>query len=242
MNVQSLFSFANSQFYANRGILYSVITTPEDVRIFHSEPEKHCKPQDGNFGWFAGQLLGHCLGLLEGDEWKRQRQIFEPPLRHSAAIARIHITEASAKSFVESLSYSAPVKEAVDEKFETEEFQQRTFTLHAISAFMKLPFYTTADLLYGELSKDEEKELWDLAEMHMAVLPYAVIGGPYRLKAGRWFDPGAYRKLKEYQDGWRDCNKRMVKKRRAQGINVAVVSYWDEYEAGKVTLTEVSEP
>jgi hypothetical protein len=238
----SLSSFSQALFlFANRGALYRVITTPEDLRIFHSDSEKHCKPLYGNFGWFVGQVLGRCIGLLEGDKWRHRRQIFEIPFRHALAIARIDVTEGAAKSFVESLPSLAAADGAVDNKLEAEENgDEKPFTLHAVSAFMKFPFYLTAGVLYGELTNEEERELWDLAEKHMALMPYMVIGGPYRLNAGKWLDPGAYRKLSEYTEGWRDCNERIVQRRRAQGINVPVVSYWDEYQAGEVTLTEVS--
>jgi gliotoxin/aspirochlorine/mycotoxins biosynthesis cytochrome P450 monooxygenase len=112
---------------------------------------------------------------------------------------------------------------------------------HAVSAFMKFPFFLTAGVVYGEMNEEEERELWDLAQKHMALLPYFVIGGPYRFSAGRLVDRTAYRKLNEYQVGWRDCHERMVARRRAAGVNVPLLSYWDEYEAGKITSDEVIE-
>jgi hypothetical protein len=229
--------------FANRCALNRVITTPEDLRIFHSDSEKHCKPLYGNFGWFAGQVLGRCLGLLEGNEWRDKRQIFEIPFRYTAVTAQIDVTEKAAKNFVDGLPSLVSTNGADDKRINADErSDKKTFTLHAVSAFMKFPFYLTAHILYGELTKEEEQELWELAEKHMALLPFMVIGGPYRFKAGKWIDPGAYRKLREYTEGWRDCNERMVKRRRAQGIDVPVVSYWDEYQAGKFTLTDVSWP
>ena len=217
--------------------MYRVITTPEDLRIFHSDSERHCKPLYGHFGWFAGQVLGRCLGLLEGDEWRSRRQIFEVPFRHSPAVARINATESAAKNFVESLHSLAVADSGLGVEGKGD---RKPFTLHAVSAFMKFPFYLTGSVLYGELTRDEERELWDLAEKHMALLPYMVIGGPYRLKAVKWLHHSAYRKLREYTEGWHDCNERMVKRRRAKGIDVPVVAYWDEYQAGKMTQTEVS--
>ena len=228
---------------ANRVALYRVITTPEDLKIFHSDSEKHTKPHNMNFGWFLGQVLGRAVGLLEGDEWRHRRQVFDPPFKHGASVARIDITEGAAKQFIENLPSLATADGAVDNKLDADEKEdKKSFTLHAVSAFTKFPFYLTAAVIYGEMSDEEEKQLWDLAQKHMALLPYFVIGGPYRFSAGRWVHPAAYRKLNEYVDGWREYNERIVRIRRAQGISVPLLSYWDEYEAGNVTLEEVSCP
>lgn len=224
---------------------YSVITTPEDLKIFHSDSDKHGKPLYQNLGWFVGQVLGRCVGLLEGDEWRHRRQIFDPPFRHAASIARIGVTESAAKAFVESLpSLAAAADGATSDSKPGAEGEKKgddkePFTLHAVSAFMKFPFYLAAGVIYGDMTEEEERELWDLAQKHMALLPYFVIGGPYRLSAGRFVDRTAYRKLNEYLVGWRNCHERMVERRRAAGVSVPLLSYWDEYEAGQITLDEV---
>lgn len=164
--------------------------------------------------------------------------MFDPPFRHGAAIARIADTDAAAKTFVENLSTSADAAKG-------EEKERDSITLHAVSAFMKFPFYLTASVVYGEMTVDEEKELWQLAQDHMALLPYFVIGGPYRFAKGRFVHPSAYRKLREYQQGWKDCHARMVERRRDQGVRVPLIEYWEEYEKGAIGEEDVrfqSEP
>ncbi|KAK4200401.1 cytochrome P450 [Triangularia verruculosa] len=217
-----------------------VITTPEDLKVFHSDSDKHGKPRFQNLGWFVGQVLGRCVGLLEGEEWKHRRTVFEPPFRHAASIARMDITESEAKKFVLNLGQLAAAEEVADDiGVKSSEITPSKFTLHAVSAFMKFPFYLTAGVVYGEMSEAEEVELWDLAQKHMALLPYFVIGGPYRVAAGRYVDRKAFRKLDEFVNGWRECHERMVATRRAKGIRVPLVEYWEEYEAGKITLDEL---
>ncbi|OCK77280.1 cytochrome P450 [Lepidopterella palustris CBS 459.81] len=217
-----------------------VITTPEHLKIFHSDSEKHGKPRWQNLGWFVGQVLGRCVGLLEGEEWKHRRQVFDPPFRHGAAIARIADTETAAKAFVNELPLlkTANGESKAQNITEKEKQSSESFTLHAVSAFMKFPFFLTAGVVYGEMDAQEKQELWNLAEKHMALLPYFVIGGPYRFAQGRWVHPSAYRKLRGYQAGWKDCHERMVQRRRSRGIRVPLVEYWEEYEAGHITLDD----
>ena len=184
------------------------------------------------------------MGLLEGEEWRHRRQVFDPPFRHGASVARIANTGSAAKTFVESLHLLAATDGLPNSKptAEMKKGDKESFTLHAVSAFMKFPFYLTAGVIYGDLNEVEERELWDLAQKNMALLPYFVIGGPYRFSMGRWLHPAAYRKLEEYLVGWRDCHERMVQRRRAESIKVPLVDYWDEFEANNITLDEVREP
>ncbi|KAL9086202.1 MAG: hypothetical protein Q9165_007267 [Trypethelium subeluteriae] len=218
-----------------------VITTPEDLKVFHSDSDKHGKPLWQNMGWFVGQVLGRCVGLLEGEEWRHRRQIFDPPFRHSASIARIADTESAAKTYMEKLPTLAVTDTAANSKTvpEPKEKGDEFFTLHAVSGFMKFPFYLTASVIYGDLTEQEERELWNLAQKHMALTPYLVIGGPYRFSKGRWVHPAAFRKLQEYLTGWHECHKRMVQRRRAEGIKVPLLDYWAEWEAGNMTQEEL---
>jgi cytochrome P450 len=213
----------------------SVITTPEHLRVFHSDSEKHGKPRWQNLGWFVGQVLGRCVGLLEGAEWKAQRAVFDPPFRHAATIARIAETESAAKDFVDKLSLSGSAANGVEKS-------EDSFTLDAVSAFMKFPFYLTAGVIYSELSADEERELWSLAQMHMALLPYFVIGGPYRFAQGRFVHPSAFRKLRAYQHAWKEYHVRMVERRREQGVRVPLIEYWEEFEKGAIAEEDVCIP
>lgn len=207
-----------------------VITTPENLRAFYLDGEKHGK--HSNLGWFLDQILGRCIGFLEGDEWKQKRQIFYPPFSYDATANRIGATEGSARKFVEELPSLHPkaVQEADGKK---------RVCFDIINGFRKFPLYLTASVLYGAMTDTEKADLWALAEKRLALWPYAVIGGPYRFSWGHWIDRTGFDLLKDFSTEWRRYNERLVLARRARGFKTPLTSFWDSYEAGEVTLENV---
>ncbi|KAB8228304.1 cytochrome P450 [Aspergillus alliaceus] len=208
----------------------NVITTPENLRAFYLDGEKHGK--HSNLGCFLDQILGRCIGFLEGDGWKQKRQIFYPPFSYDATANRIGATEGSARKFVDELPSLHP-KAAQDDD------GKKRVSFDIINGFRKFPLYLTASVLYGAMTDTEKADLWALAEKRLALWPYAVIGGPYRFSWGHWIDRTGFDLLKDFSSEWRKYNERLVLARRARGIKTPLTLFWDSYEAGEVTLENV---
>lgn len=208
------------------------MTTPEDIRNFHTDSANHGKPLDGNFGWFFGQVLGRCVGLLEFDEWKNMRRVVDPVFRHGSVVSRASNTIAESKLFVDNLRRYAVASEK-------EKSDDTKISVHAASAFMKFPFYFTAEAVYGRMSDDEKDQLWFLAEKRLALLPYFFLGSFYRTSWLKWFDHAAYSQLRDFTDNWAAFNKQMADSRRQQGVSTPIVSYIDEANLGNITMDEV---
>ncbi|EXU95950.1 cytochrome P450 [Metarhizium robertsii] len=205
----------------------SVITTPEDLRIFSSDGEKHGK--HSNMGWFLDQLLGRCIGFLQGEEWKQKRQIFYPTFSHDKIAARINLTESAANKFTEDLPF-------VHSDGYIETGPRKTVSFRVADGFRKFPLDVTASIIYGTMTNAERDDLWTLAEKRLALWPFTILGGPYRFSWGSWFDRKSYSLLNEYTIEWRNYNDRIVETRRASGIKTPVVLIYDAYEAGDITL------
>lgn len=188
-------------------------------------------------GWFLGELLGQCMGLLSGKDWKRVRQIFNPPFTHTAAVTQIDTIERTASKYVEGLPLLAE-KNAVDI---SEKNDDKPFKLPVLKAFTKFPYFLTAAAIYGPMTETEERDLWDVTEKRLALNPYMFGGGPYRSETvAGWFDRNAVTRLRDYNREWREYNVRMVQVRRARGEKTPIISFWGEYEAGNMSLDEVS--
>ncbi|KUI63184.1 Alpha-humulene 10-hydroxylase [Cytospora mali] len=215
-----------------------VITTPELLRIFHSDGETHGKPKYSNLGWYLGQVLGSCIGLLEGEDWKKGRKLFDPPFTHSATTARIDITDSTAKEFVDNLpSMVADAPDADASSTDREKSDNtKTLSFPIVPAFQKYPFFLAANIIYGHMTRDEEDRLWTMAEKRLGLTPYLFIGGPYRYRSGSWVDPKAFGLLNDFRDEWIKYNKDIVQDRRLRGVKAPILSYWDAYEAGSITL------
>ncbi|UKZ70826.1 uncharacterized protein TrAtP1_011795 [Trichoderma atroviride] len=210
-----------------------VLTTPEDLKVFHTDSDKHTKPLDGNFGWFFDKVLGRCVGLLSLDEWKNMRRVVDPSFTHGASVKRISVTESDARAFVENLHTIS------NEGAEIAKTKGR-FTVPAMAAFMKFPFIFTAEVVYGNMTEAEKEELWEIAEKRQALLPFFFKGSFYRTSYLKWFDRPAYNQLQEFLDSWAEFNTRMARSRREQGLPLPIVTYWDEYLQGNITLEQVT--
>lgn len=187
---------------------------------------------DGNFGWFFDKVLGRCVGLLSLDEWKNMRRVVDPSFTHGASVKRISVTESDARTFVENLHTIS------NEGTEIAKTKGR-FTVPAMAAFMKFPFIFTAEVVYGNMTEAEKEELWAIAEKRQALLPYFFKGSFYRTSYLKWFDRPAYNQLQEFLDSWAEFNTRMARSRREQGLPLPIVTYWDEYLKGNITLEQV---
>ena len=188
-------------------------------------------------GWFLGELLGQCMGLLSGKDWKRVRQIFNPPFTHTAAVNQIDMIEGAARKFVEKLPlYADETTRNTDGKD-----NNNSFKLPVLKAFTKFPYFLTAAAIYGPMTETEEHDLWSVTENRLALNRYMFGGGPYRFETVAWlFDRAAVQRLRDYNRQWHSYNARMVQVRRARGEKTPIISYWSEYEIGNMTLEEVS--
>ncbi|KAL2751984.1 hypothetical protein ACRALDRAFT_1058816 [Sodiomyces alcalophilus JCM 7366] len=203
-----------------------VITTPDHLRTFSLDGDKHGK--HSNLGWFLDQLLGHCIGFLQGDEWKKKRQVFYPAFSHDGTTSRADSTEIAARKFVHDLPSTQSDGAATK--------QGEPFSFRIVQGFRQFPLFVTANVIYGPMSDTEKDELWALAGKRLALWPYAVIGGPYRFSWGGLFDRKTYHLLEDYTTEWREYNDRMVKSRRAIGLRTPLVLFYESYEAGDITL------
>lgn len=217
--------------------LNSVITTVEDLKIFASDSSDHGKPPNSNMGWFLGELLGQCMGLLSGKDWKRVRQIFNPAFTHTAAVSRVDTVESAARKHVKDL----PIFAEPNTTNTSGKDDSKSFRLPVVKAFTKFPYFLTAGAIYGPMTEMEERDLWNVTEKRLALNPYMFGGGPYRFERGaHLFDRAAVRRLRDYNKEWREYNVHMVQIRRASREKAPIISYWEEYERGNMTMEEVS--
>lgn len=159
------------------------------------------------------------------------RRLLEPAFRHSATVTRMPVIDREARKFMTSLPSLG--------KSDTSGDGAETFTLHAITAFMKFPFFLSAEVIYGELSASENDALWGLATRRLALTPNIFRGGLYRSSLLRWYDPPLYRELMAFVRDWKQFNLEIAENRTQQGLSVPVASYWKSYTEGKITVEQV---
>jgi hypothetical protein len=209
----------------------SVITTPKDLKQFSSDANDHPKAPNVNLGWFVEKLLGQAMGLLYGADWKRLRKIFDPAFTHAAAVTRIVGVVSAARKYVEELPQLAVGGPSQD---------QDSYTIPVQKAFTKFPYFLTAKAIYGSMTQEEEDELWRVTEKRVALNQYWVGGGIYRFETtARLRDRPAVQRLEEFICEWHEYNVHMVDVRRQRGERPPIITYWEELEAGNISVVEV---
>ncbi|KAF1973005.1 putative cytochrome P450 monooxygenase GliC-like protein [Bimuria novae-zelandiae CBS 107.79] len=212
-----------------------VITTPKDFKHFSSDANDHGKPHNMNLGWFVGQSLGQCLGFHNGQSWVCMRKIFEPTFTHSAAVSRVETVDGAAKAYVENLP-----KLAVNASGERRGKYGESFLLSVAEGFTKFPYFLTARVIYGAMTESEENDLWRITLNRAALTPYFFGDGLYRFATATWlFDRGAIGRLREFEREWTAFHSNIVHKRRTEGTRPPIISYWEEYESGNMTMPEL---
>ena len=214
-------------------VINRVITTPEHIRIFHSDTRDHQKCKSGNAGWLFHQILGDCLGLINGSRWETLRSPLSPLFSHEASMSRLMDTSAAARSYIDTLSQHSRCKQTDD---------AGSLVLHASSTFMKFPFFHTAGIIYGALTPDLQEELWEIGQSRLAIMRYVVTGGIYRFKASKWFAGGALRELEQFQGRWYDFNHKIYAQKALSASALPIVSLWQSTIISHSTEKEVTSP
>ncbi|KAI1824155.1 cytochrome P450 monooxygenase GliC2 [Xylaria intraflava] len=235
---------ANSELWQRYGPVYRlwsgfnpeiVITTPEALKHFSSDANDHPKALNVNLGWYVGEILGRALGLLYGQDWRRLRRTFEPPFTHSAAVSRLEDVESNARDYVNRLPLLATEVAGAFAKKNT-----KSFNLPLLQAFTKFPYFQTAAAIYGPMTEEEERDLWAVTEKRIALNQYWIGGGFYRSEImTKLFRRSAIQRLREFNKEWLDYNARIVQRRRAYGTTAPIITYWEEYEKGNISMLEL---
>lgn len=206
-----------------------VITRPEDVKAFFFDSHTHQKAASSNAGWLFSQILGDCLGLINGERWSRVRHAFDPFFTRKISAQRLPHIMAAGEGYVNEVhQYDLGGKQAAS-----------TINLNAVDAFQRFPFFYVAEIIYGPLGITERVELWKLAETHTNIFRRLVQGGIHRYKATKFLSTSAYKETAHFVAAWRQFTLELAQKQLREGRTSPLTDLMAEVEDGKVTLNEV---
>lgn len=183
----------NEDRLTNVPLLSRVITRPEHLPIVFKDSDKHSKASNNNSGYLMSQILGQCVGLISGNEWRAVRAGVEPPfLRRRAA------------------DYVPLVKKHVQQHFKelNRRLSLRSGLLDPAEDLKMLPFWVVAEIFYGELDDNLVDELKELAPLRDALFKEVISGGLARFYISRLLPTGTNRRLHEFQTRWKAFNDR----------------------------------
>ncbi|KAF4633879.1 hypothetical protein G7Y89_g4249 [Cudoniella acicularis] len=202
-----------------------VLTTPEDVKSFYSDALYHEKARSSNGGWVFHQLLGDCLGLINGHRWARLRKLFEKNQFDSRnSYSRISACFSQAKEHVKNLYLRTSSKDKG--------------LVGAAQATEKFPIFYIASIIYGELDENEKSELWSLGQSRIAIMRFVIRGGIYRSKLSWIWDWQMRREVTAFKMSWLLFNRKMARKNAEHGSAALISQLWQHVTGTAISREE----
>ncbi|KAF7936254.1 uncharacterized protein EAE98_002473 [Botrytis deweyae] len=195
-----------------------VLTSSIDMKEFYSDARVHEKSRSSNGGWYFHQILGDCLGLINGSRHRRLRNIFESHFTRRAVAHRYSDMNDYSLSFLQSISPTEGNESSV---------------LHASSAFMKYPLLCTAEIIYGPMEGGEKNELCEIGPGRLNLMRYVLSYTSFCTGITAIYE------LSNFKRRWKDFNAKMAGTRGISSPSTPIVTAWRSIERKEVTENEV---
>lgn len=147
-----------------------------------------------NSGYYLGELLGKCQGLISTTEWREIRTVFQVPFLYQ------NMSKDSSLSMV-----SAHVERHFSDLAQSsQDFKRGLF--HPAHDLKMVPFWITAELIYGQLPPHMLRTLERLVPMRARLWQFSLKGGVLRYSWSRFIPIEATRLLATWKREWRSFN------------------------------------
>ncbi|KAK7909122.1 hypothetical protein PG985_015000 [Apiospora marii] len=202
-----------------------VITRPDQLQTIFKDSDKHFKAVNNNSGYLMGQVLGKCLGLISGQEWKAVRAAIEQPFLRRNASNYVDMVEKHVIRYMEDLHLHGALDRGL---------------LDPAEDLKLLPFWVVAEIIYGELSPQMTQDLRELAPLREALFRKVIAGGVSRFSFSRYLPTQANQLLAEFQGRWRSFNDGLYSLRKASKPEAPpIVHLYDRVLTGSITMDQM---
>ncbi|ELQ44764.1 cytochrome P450 monooxygenase [Pyricularia oryzae Y34] len=180
-----------------------VLTEPGQLSAVFKDSDKHTKAPANNSGAYMDRLLGKCVGLISGQEWRRVRGVVEGPFGFHAA---------------SSPSSSKGIERIVARHFEelARTGRLRNGLIHPAEDLKMLPFWVVCEALYGRLPDRLVRELNSMAPLREGLFRHVMQGGLARFGWAAWLPTAANAEMDEFQRRWTAFNEAAYEFAKAQ--------------------------
>lgn len=190
-----------------------VVSTPSAIRAVFADSDKHSKARNMGSGYLMSEILGQCVGLLNGDAWRHVRRKIDRPFTHTGAETlipkMIDMTDAHLGAFFASRS---PNNEQID----------------PVADLLMLPFLMIATVFYGDLTDGQVRWLNEWTPRREKLFSYVLGGGLPRFALSKYLATDANRLLKQWKDAWTKFNVEAYEIAKRKNENVLFVKMWEE--------------
>ena len=171
-----------------------------------------------------GQLLGQCVGLISRKQWKRVRAVVEKPFHRSMATRYVPTVRRLTERYFQEL-------------FDTKDLSRGL--LDPADDLKLLPFLIVAEVIYGQLHPDVERELRSMAPHREELMKYVIQGGLARFQWARHLPTQANRDLAAFRKRWLAVNELAYQRAIEAGISAPIIDYFAARDIGELTTDEM---
>lgn len=167
-----------------------------------------------------GKLLGSCLGLISGAQWRQVRAAtYEAFTYHRVAASLSRITAITREHLKDLNLHGRLAKGMID----------------PAKDLRMLSFWIVAEMLYGDLTPDLRSQLQSLIPLRESLFNQVILGGVTRFSWSRFLPTSTNRDLDLFQERWRQFNDTIYGKRQQTKSQTTIVSLYKAWHAGSIT-------
>jgi gliotoxin/aspirochlorine/mycotoxins biosynthesis cytochrome P450 monooxygenase len=167
---------------------------------------EYTKPQNAAMGEVFGALLGKCIGVMSGDNWKTKRGYFDPLFkpdnveRNKSYIAQRIASALAAQQTLSACDSGTPIKPQ--------------------AVLKSLPLMISARCIYGPLLRDsDELPLLDMINCHDAVMLSVFQDRFVRMPFYRRFPTTVNRTIDRFTQLWRQYNRDVISRLETEDMS-----------------------
>ena len=204
--------------------ILSVLTRPEDIRSVFKDSDTHRKAADNNAGWLMGEILGKCLGLISGPHWRTLHAVMGTPFLRKNSVKYISRIEQQTKRYFKDLCVRGRLDQGL---------------LNPVDDLKLLPFWITAEIIYGELPPEAEQKLRTLIPLRESLFRLMITGKLTRFKLYKYLPTTANRELSEFKKGWSDFNSKAYQHAVANNTSAPLVYMYESATRREITFEQL---
>ncbi|KAH7070903.1 cytochrome P450 [Paraphoma chrysanthemicola] len=167
-----------------------VLTKPNDIEIVFRDSHKHLKANANDSGHYMYQLLGICLGLVSGADWRSLRKATEAPFTRPATDTYVQTVIDHATEHIQSLHGDKPEQ----------------WNLRPHSDLRIYPFLALADIIYGKLTPKLKTDLLQIVPGRDSVFAHMMMGGVTRYRWATLLPLKPNREMRTFKRVWSRWN------------------------------------
>lgn len=185
---------------------FSVLTDPKDVEAWFSGKGEHIKFSYDPSGALFNYVMGHAVGLINGQDWKILRKLLDPYVNflNSARLTPMVLQRAIEHVQILPTQSLAPTKEG------------RTI-VNTYRAMQPYPFFIQMEIFYGLLTDAQKDELWSLGQIFLTLSTWTVEQGFTRSRILKYmYSWDSWKLIRGFDRRWRTLNRSIVQQKATE--------------------------